>query len=209
MTVRRRRLLAVVVVLLTVVAGCSGGPQNRRVEGAGSPATLSASTLDATGLGLARETDASLETRVETTVSGDVAVQAVVEVDVTTPVREYRRDGDGLVVGVVSTPAVRPIENRPQYRDPLATLPLGEQVAHAQSRYDVADLDESRVGRNVTLLGTEAPLTRATGAAGGSDVTVFVTRARDGDDFVTVVVVVPTGSEADVDVARLTDGVEH
>jgi hypothetical protein len=208
MTARRRgaeRLFVCCVVLL-VVAGCVGGPQNRRVTGTGTPATLSGATQEATGLTLEREANETLETRVETTLSGDVSVRSVVEVNVTTPVREYRRD-DGVVVGVVSTPAVRPVENRPVYRDPLAERSTGEQADYAQSRYGVAAVGAGERVRNVTLLGNETPLERFDAAARGEPVTVSLTRGRDGDDFVTLVVVAPVGR--DVDVARIAAGVEH
>lgn len=127
-------------------------------------------------------------------------------VDVTTPVREYRGE-NGVVVGIVSTPAVQPIENRPQYRDPLAELSVAEQVAYAQSRYDVVDLSEGEREGNVTLLGSETPLRRFEATAEGAALTVYLTRAHDSDDFVTVVVVAPTESE--VDVAGVVSGVEH
>ena len=201
--------LAVALVLTLTLAGCSAGPQNRRVTASGSPAALSAGTLDETGLSEFDATNRTLETRVEATLSGDVSVQAVVEANVTTPVREYRR-ADGVVVGVVSTPAVQPVENRSEYRDPLAELPTGEQVDHVQSRYDVADVGEGEQVGNVTLLGRETPLRRFEAAASGVAVTVYLTRARDGDDFVTVVVVVPVGSGLDVDgVGGVVGGVEH
>ncbi|WP_318567667.1 DUF6517 family protein [Salinigranum marinum] len=124
----------------------------------------------------------------------------------TTPVREYRRD-DGVVVGVVSTPAVRPVENRPAYRDPLATLAIEAQVDYAQTRYDVAEVGAGERVRNVTLFGNETALERVEAAARGEPVTVSLTRGRDGDDFVTVIVVAPVGS--DVDVAGIVAGVEH
>lgn len=202
---RTRLLLPVALAALLVLAGCSAGPQNRQVTGSGTPATLSATTLDEAGLSEARTTNETLQTQVETTVTGDVSVRAVVDVDVTTPVREYR--GDGVAVGVVSTPAVRPIEGRGPFRDPLAELTPAEQVAHAQSQYRVADLDEGERVRNVTLLGSETPLRRFEGTADGEPVIVSLTRAKHGDDFVTVVVVAPAGRA--VDVAGLVDGVEH
>ena len=202
---RSRAVLAVVLVLLVLLAGCSAGPQNRQVTGSGTSATLSAATLDETGLSEARATNETLETRVEATVSGDVSVQAVVEVDVTTPVREYR--GEGVAVGVVSTPAVRPIEGRGAFRDPLAELSPEEQVAHAQSAYSVTGLGDGERLENVTLLGTETPLRKFEGTAGGDAVTVYLTRAKHGDDFVTVVVVAP--ADRDVDVGALVRGVEH
>lgn len=201
---RRRTLAALGSVTLALVAGCSG-PQNRQVSGSGDPATLSSATLDETGLIERRASDATLDTRVEATLSGDVSVDAVVEVTVTTPVREYR--ADGVVVGLVSTPAVRPVEGRGEFRDPLATLSVDEQVSHAQSRYEVSGFGPGREAGTVTLLGTKAPLTRFEATAGRTDVTVSLTRAKDGDDVVTVVVVVPAGSA--VDVEQVASGVEH
>jgi hypothetical protein len=207
MTMRRRvPSLFVCCVVLLVVAGCVGGPQNRRVTGTGTPATLSEATQEAAGLTLDREANETLGTRVETTLSGDVSVRSVVEVNVTTPVREYRRD-DGVVVGVVSTPAVRPVENRPAYRDPLATLSTEAQVDYAQTRYGVAEVGAGERVQNVTLFGNETALERVEAAARGEPVTVYLTRGRDGDDFVTVIVVAPVGS--DVDVAGIAAGVEH
>ena len=200
---------ALALVLTLTLAGCSAGPQNRRVTASGSPAVLSAGTLDETGLSEFDATNETFETRVEATLSGDVSVRAVVEANVTTPVREYRR-ADGVVVGVVSTPAVQPVENRSAYRDPLAELPTGEQVDYAQSRYGVAELGDGERVRNVTLLGRGTPLGRFEAAARGEPVTVYLTRARDGDDVVTVVVVAPVGSELDVDdVVSIVGGVEH
>lgn len=205
-TNRPTAVLTLAVVSLLVVAGCSAGPQNRQVTGSGTPATLSEATLGETGLSQERATNETLETQVETTLSGDVSVRAIVDVDVTTPVREYRGE-NGVVVGVVSTPAVQPIENSPQYRDPLAEFSVAEQVAYAQSRYDVVDLSEGEREGNVTLLESEAPLRRFEATAEGTALTVYLTRAHDGADFVTVVVVAPTGSE--VDVAEVVSGVEH
>ncbi|WP_318567666.1 hypothetical protein [Salinigranum marinum] len=63
MTARRRgaeRLLLCCVALL-LVGGCVGGPQNRRVTGTGTPATLSGATQEATGLTLDREANETLE----------------------------------------------------------------------------------------------------------------------------------------------------
>lgn len=202
---RTRLGLTVAVTVLLVLAGCAAGPQNRRVTGSGNPATLSPATLDEAGVSQERATTEALQTQVETTVTGDVSVQAVVDVDVTTPIREYR--GDGVTVGVVSTPAVQPIEGRGPFRDPLAELTPAAQVAHAQSRYRVAELDERERARNVTLLGRETPLRRFDARAEDEPVTVFLIRARDGDDFVTVVVIASAGHE--VDVAGLVSGVEH
>ena len=207
MTVRRRVPSPLVCcVVLLVVAGCVGGPQNRRVTGTGTPATLSGATQEATGLTLDRAANETLGTRVETTLSGDVSIRSIIEVNVTTPVREYRRD-DGVVVGVVSTPAVRPVENRPAYRDPLATLSTEAQVDHAQSRYGVAAVGTGECARNVTLLGNETALERFEAAARGEPVTVYLTRGRDGGDFVTLVVVAPVGRDVDVD--GIAAGVEH
>lgn len=202
---RRRSVFVASVVLLAALTGCSAGPQNRQVTGSGTPATLSAATVDEAGLSEARAANQTLSTRVEETVSGDVSVRAVVDVDVTTPVREYR--GEGVAVGVVSTPAVQPVEGRGAFRDPLTELTPAEQAAHAQSAYSVTDLGEGERVRNVTLLGTETPLHRFEGTADGEAVSVYLTRARDGDDFVTVVVVTPAGRN--VDVAGVVRGVEH
>jgi hypothetical protein len=196
---------AVALAALLVLAGCSAGPQNRQVTGRGTPATLSPATLDEAGLHETRSADRTLRTRVETTVSGNVAVQTAVEVNVTTPVYEYRRDD--IAVGVVSTPAVRPVEGRGAFRDALAELPVDEQVAYAQSRYGTAELGDGERVRNATLLGTETPLLRFPGTASGRPVTGFLTRAKHGDDFVTLVVVAPAGR--DTDVAGLVAGLEH
>jgi len=114
---------------------------------------------------------------------------------------------------VVSSPAVRSIENVDETADPARAVALPELLVTVQDQY--ADVrDRSQVGeRSVTLLGNETTLEtyQATATVDGESVTVSVRVAtvRDGDDYVTVVGIVPA-ERSDVDpVRRLAEDVTH
>lgn len=184
----QRLLLASLVVL----AGCGGG--SGPIVAEASPAAVDSAALSETGYERVAARELTLEVTVTASVSGDVELQATRDVEATTPVRVYRRDTDAgpAVVSVTSAPAVRPVENQPVARDPLAALSPTDRLAHVQDVYDVSEVAEPAAGRNVTLLGTETTLRVAEAtAADGTSLRVFVATVRHGDDFVTVAALVP------------------
>ena len=190
------------LAVLAVTAGCLGGSP---MAVSGSPAAIGNDALEAGGLERVAAENRTLNATVRASISGDVELQANRDVRATTPVRVYR-SGDS-VVAVVSTPVVKPIENQPIYRDPLATRSAAEQVNYAQSVYDVSGLEA--VGeRNRTVLGNESTVRTYAGTASGTDVTVRVARVRHEGDFVTVVAVEPA-SGGSLDLDALLGALEH
>ncbi|WP_435196627.1 hypothetical protein [Natronomonas sp. EA1] len=178
-----KRLLLLCV--LAVSAGCLGGFGGERVARAAShPATL-----EAPGYTLANASSPSIDATVRASISGDVELQGQQRVNATLAVRRYEGNA---TVGLVTSPAVRPIENTDTVRDPFATLPVERQVALATG---VRAGDGSATTSQVRLLGRNATLTSYGDA--------HLVRVRHGEDFVTVVVVGERPSQS------LLDGVTH
>ncbi|MFB6255841.1 MAG: DUF6517 family protein [Haloplanus sp.] len=208
------RLVPVSVVLVFVLAGCAGG-------GGGATATpepplraaAAPATLDATGYAERRADSPPLNATITARIEGDVTLQTTREVRATTARRVYARSTpDGpVVVGLYAVPSVKPFENADLRKNPAAGLSTAAILGRSQSVYtDVRD--RSTTGeRSVTVLGTEATLTRyrAVATVNGTDrrVSAAVVTVAHGDDYVTVVVMTPRGREASL--PRLLDAVRH
>ena len=203
------RIALLALVALVVLAGCSSGGPSRVVD-SGTAATVDGSTLGATGYEHTGTTEQTLNTTVGASISGDVQMDADRPVTATVPVAGYRNDtADGPALFLVAaTPAVRPIENQPVVRDPLATLEPAARTNFLQSTYTVASLTG---GENVTVqfLGNETAARSYEGTADGTSVTVSIASARDGSEFVTVVAVTPSSSADTGRFQRLVAGVTH
>ena len=197
------------LVALVALAGCSSGGPSRVVE-SGTAATVDGSTLDATGYEHTGTTEQTLNTTVGASISGDVEMDADRPVTATIPVAGYRTDtADGTALFLVAaTPAVRPIENQPVVRDPLATLAPAARANFLQSTYTVESLTQ---GENVTgqLLGNETAARSYAGTADGTPVTVRIASVRDGSEFVTVVAVTPSPAADAERFQQLVAGVTH
>ncbi|MFB6154638.1 MAG: DUF6517 family protein [Haloferacaceae archaeon] len=199
------RIAALLVVVVVVLAGCAAGGDPAVVSG--TPATVGDDALSSTGFERVAAGNRTLNATVRASISGDVQLHGKQSVRATTPVRVYR-DGDA-VFAVVSAPAVRPIENKPTYRDPLATRSPAEQVAYAQSVYAVTDLRETGTD-SVAVLGNETTLRTYDGRTDdGTPVVVTVARVRHGGDFVTGVAVTPATDTRRDDVVTLLEGIRH
>jgi hypothetical protein len=132
----------------------------------------------------------TVETTVDTDISGDVELNASRDVVMTLFRRAYRANG-GRRFGLVTAPTVRIIENSETRYDPAPALDPARVVALATDRSvdAVSDFAESRT---VTLLGTETPRETATATDGDDELAVVRARARAGDDAVTAVALAPT-----------------
>lgn len=169
-----RRALPVLLLLLLFVplAGCTPG-LDRVERSAAAPATLDADSDAPTA-----NRTVSFDTTVELSLSGDVEVQGSRPVTATVLIRRY--DGPTRV-GLVSSPAVQPLEEYNTTRDPFASLSVARQVELALGER----LSLERTGTvEATLLGRSVEATRYD----AGDTTVTLVRVRDGADFVTAVV---------------------
>lgn len=201
------RALVIALVVLVALAGCSGGGSDRIVD-SGTETTVSPSALDATDYERVGTTTKTLNATVKATVSGDVELDADQPVTANIPVTIYRTDTDcgTAVFSVAASPAVRPIENQPIRRDPLATRSPTERTNLLQSTYTVESPSE-RANETVRLLGNDTVAVSYAAESDRGTVTVTITSVRDGEEFVTVVAVAPR-SEADSErFQRLLDGV--
>ena len=201
------RPLALALVVLVALAGCSGGGTDR-VVASGSEATVSSSALATTGYEPAGTTTKTLNATVEATVSGDVELNAEQPVTATIPVATYRTNTSSgtAVFSVAASPAVRPIENQPLVRDPLATLSPTDRTNFLQSTYAVDSLSE-QANETVRLLGNDTVAVRYAGESDRGSVTVTIASVRDGDEFVTVVAVAPRSAASSERFQQLLDGV--
>lgn len=212
------RFVPVLLVSVLVLAGCAGGggsttpTDDPPLRATAVPATLDPATLDATGYAERRADAPRLNTTVTAHIEGDVTLQTTREVRATTARRVYARSTpDGpTAVGLYAVPSVKPFENADLRKNPAAGLSPAALVGRAQSVYDVRDL--SPIGeRSVTVLDTEAALTRyrGTARANGTDREIsvaLVTVAHDGD-YVTVAVATPRGRDAPR--SRFLEAVRH
>jgi len=189
---RRRRFLVGGLAGVVWTAGCGLVPEESDpIEAsATAPATLpDAAAADAGYEQIVAETT-TVETTVDTDISGDVELNASRDVVMTLFRRAYRANG-GRRFGLVTAPTVRIIENSETRYDPAPALDPARVVALATDRSvdAVSDFAESRT---VTLLGTETPRETATATDGDDELAVVRARARAGDDAVTAVALAPT-----------------
>jgi hypothetical protein len=196
------------LVILVLAAGCSGG--SNRIVASGTPATIQEDVLAATGYERIGAMNRTRNTTVSASVSGDVKLKATRDVSATTPIRLYKRTtGSGpAIVAVVSSPAIQPIEDQPIYRNPLPNTPA-KTVSYVQSKYHVSDFEQ--IGNaTVTLLGNKTGFRTYTGTTrNGTDVRVHIASVRDGNDFVTVIAIHPTGVDEQARVRKLLHSVKH
>ncbi len=201
------RTLLLGVVVLVALAGCSSGGPSRAVD-SGTAASVDSDTLEVTGYEPAGTENRTLNTTVSATISGDVELNGEREVTATIPVARYRTEtaeGPALFL-VAASPAVRPIENQPVVRDPLATLDTAERANFLQATYAVSSTSR---GENVTatLLGNETDARTYAASSGQGDVTVSIASVRDGEEFVTVVAITPPAAANEERFQRLVAGV--
>lgn len=204
-----RHTVLIAVVVLVALAGCSSGGPSRAVD-SGTAASVDAATLEATGYEHTGTENRSFNTTVSATISGDVELNGERDVTATVPVASYRTEtGDGPALFLVAaSPAVRPIENQPVVRDPLATLDPAARTTFVQSTYAVESLTQ---GPNVTatLLGNGTAARSYEGTAERGRLTVRIASVRDGEEFVTVVAVTPVSASDEERFRRLVAGVTH
>jgi len=214
-----RLALTLGTLLLVLVAGCAGGggggatpTPDPPLRVTATPASLDPATLDAAGY-TERRTDApALNTTITARIEGDVTLQTTRDVRATTARRVYARSTpDGpAVVGLYAVPGVQPFENADLRKNPAAGLSTADVLARAQTVYDVRDLSQTGE-RSVTLLGTDATLTRYEGTATANDtdrsITATTVTVAHGSDYVTVAVVTPRGRDVPLD--RLFGAVRH
>ena len=203
------RTVLLTIAVFVALAGCSSGGPTRAID-AGTAASVDDSALEATGYEHTGTDERTLNTTVSATISGDVELNGEREVTATVPVASYRTetaDGPALFL-VAASPAVRPIENQPVVRDPLATLDPAERATFLQSTYAV---DSPTQGETVTatLLGNETAARTYTASSGQGDVIVTVASVRDGEEFVTVVAVSPSAAVDEERFQRLVGAVTH
>jgi hypothetical protein len=202
------RLHLFLLVILVLAAGCSGG--SNRIVASGTAATIQDASLAATGYERIRAMNRTRNATVSASISGDVELKATRDVTATTPIRLYKRaTGSGpALVAVVSSPAIQPIKNQPIFRNPLPNTPT-KIVAYVQSRYHVSSLEQTG-NATVTLLGNTTGFRTYTGTTrNGTDVRVHIASVRDGNDFVTVVVIHPARVNERERVTKLLHGVKH
>lgn len=213
---------ALVLVVLLVLAGCSSG-SGPISAGASAPATVDSAALDAAGYQQAETRNVTFNTTVRASISGDVEMSSTRDVTAEMRITEYSREIDvgPASVSVVSSPAVHPIEDQSPTRDPFATLSTERQVTLGQRTY--ANLSEFTLVENgtVTLLGNETDLLvyEASGvpeseASGNQDansvrLTVYLASVQDGDDYVSIVAVVPRDADEQERVIQLMEAVGH
>jgi hypothetical protein len=210
-----RRHVTLGLVLVVVLAGCGGGGAD---ESTGPPLTGTATAAELTddarteaGLTERRRTTGQLNTTVSATIQGDVELRTTRRANVTTVSVSYdggESEREGVVFGTYSVPAVQPFERANLTKNPADGLDPAALATRAQHRYEVRATTE--VGQTTTtVLGTETTATRYEATAGGDEQRLFVTVAtvRHANDYVTAVVVVPTGASAPT--ATLFGGVTH
>lgn len=209
------RLSAALVVVLVFTAGCTGGGNGDPIVADADPASVEAAALESAGYQEHRNGSTVLNTTVHASVSGDVELEATKDVEATLRVAEYRTEGapPTPTALVLSSPAVRPIENVNESVDPVRSVSLSKLLAVTQDQYagveNVSQVDERSIG----LLGEETTLRtyRATASVDGAPVAVrlHVATVRDGADYVTVIGIAPEDASDRDRVRRLAEGVVH
>lgn len=211
----RRLSLSLVLAAFVVTAGCVGvltGSEPLTVEA--EPVSVTAAAQSDAGYEAGRTTTQELER--EVTVAGQTR-----DVVVTNHVAEYSRTVEVGPLGtgefarfvVVSTPAVDVLG---QTFNPVGDMSDRELAELAQDQYqDLRNL-RSAGERTVTVLGTETTVSRFTADATVGDtgqtieVTLHVTRVRDGGDFIVVIAAHPTAIPGETErVDTMLGGVRH
>lgn len=210
-----RRPRVFLLVLLVATAGCVGvltGSEPLELEA--NPVSVSSAAQADTGYEEARTTTQRL--RREVSAAGQTR-----EVFVTNHVAEYARTIDAGPLGsgefarfvVVSTPAVEVLG---QTFNPVGEMSNRELVELAQDQYQGLENIQPAGERGAIVLGSSTTVSTFTGDASvkGTDrtveVTLHVTRLRDGGDFIVVIAAHPSllGGETDK-VDTLLGGVRH
>lgn len=205
----------VLLVLLVVSAGCVGvltGSEPLVVEA--NSVSVSSTAQGDTGYEEVRTTTQELTREVS-------AAGQTREVVVTNHVAEYARTIDAGPLGsgefarfiVVSTPAVEVLG---QTYNPVGEMSNRELAELAQDQYQDLENLESAGERRVSVLGTQATVSRFTadaslqGTSQSVELTLHVTRIRDGGDFIVVIAAHPTllPSEAER-VDTMLGGIQH
>lgn len=203
------------VVLVVLVAGCGTESPRTPVEASGGEATVPPDPAAEVDFEHAGTTTHRLNVTVEVTLEGDVAVTERQPVNATIPVATYRRSTESgpSVVAVASSPLVQVVEDPPESRDPLSTLPTAELVSFVQSTYEEPEALSEAGTRQVDLLGEEDELTTYHGTAdrdGDSvDVAVHVVRTNHEGDVVTVVAVHPLNADERDRLDELLAAIRH
>jgi hypothetical protein len=201
--------------LLVVSAGCVGvltGNEPLTVEA--GPVSVSSATLDDTGYEEVRSTTQEMTREVS-------AAGQTREVVVTNQVTEYARTIDIGPLGsgefarfvVVSTPAVEVLG---QTFNPVGEMSNREPAELAQAQYQGLENPETAGERRVSVLGTQATVSRFTadatlqGTGQSVELTLHVTRIRDGGDFIVVIAAHPTLLPGEAErVDTMLGGVQH
>jgi hypothetical protein len=205
----------VLLVLLVVSAGCVGvlaGNEPLVVEA--NSVSVSPTAQDDTGYEPVRTTTQELTREVS-------AAGQTREVVVTNHVAEYARTIDAGPLGsgelarfvVVSTPAVEVLG---QTFNPVGEMSNRELAELAQEQYQDLENLEPAGERRVSVLGTQATVSRFTadatleGTGQSVELTLHVTRIRDGGDFLVIIAAHPTLLPGETErVDSLLGGVQH
>jgi hypothetical protein len=207
------RSVAVAVVLVT--AGCLGvitGDEPLAFEA--DAATVSAAAQDAAGYEEVRRTDRRMTREVS-------AAGQTREVEVTNRIVEYSRsvgvpgvgEGELARLVVLSTPAVEVLG---QTFNPVGDMSNRELAEEVQSQYDGLGTLEPTGERSVTVLDTPTTVSTFSGDAqlGPTgevvELTLHVTRVRDGGDFIVIIAVHPAQLDGEADrVDSMLGGIRH
>lgn len=202
-------------VFLVVTAGCVGvltGSEPLRVES--SPVSVSSAAQSDAGYEEARVTTQELTREVS-------AAGQTREVVVTNHLAEYSRSvsigplgtGEFARFVVVSTPAVEVFDRT---FNPVGEMSNRELVELAQDQYQELRNIENAGERRQTVLGSETTVSTFTGDAAVKgteqtiEVTLHVTRLRDGEDFIVVIAAHPTLLDGEGErVDTMLGGVQH
>lgn len=212
---RSRWLTTGLLALLVLSAGCVGVlTGNEALTFEAGPVSVSSATLDDAGYEEVRSTTQEMQREVS-------AAGQSRDVVVTNQITEYARTVDAGPLGsgefarfvVVSTPAVEVLG---QTFNPVGEMSNRELAELAQDQYQGLENLQSVGERTVSVLGTEATVSRFTADATvqGTDrtveLTLHVTRIRDGGDFIVVIAAHPTLLPGEADrVDTMFGGVQH
>lgn len=203
------------LVLLVASAGCVGvltGEEPLVLEA--NAVSVSAAAQDDAGYTETRRTTQELSR--EVTAAGQTR-----EVQVTNHLAEYSRSASAGPLGegefarfiVLSTPAV---EVFGKTFNPVGEMSNRELVEQVQDRYAGLENVQPAGERSVTVLGTARTVSVFTGDAtlqgtGQSvELTIHVTKLRDGPDFVVAIAVHPSLLKGEVDrVDTMLGGIQH
>lgn len=215
MELRTRWLATALLALLVVSSGCVGVlTGNEPLTFEANPVSVSSATLDDAGYEEVRSTTQEMTREVS-------AAGQTRDVVVTNHVTEYARTVDAGPLGsgefarfvVVSTPAVDVLG---QTFNPVGEMSNRELAELAQDQYQGLENLQSAGERPVSVLGTQATVSRFTADATvqGTDqsveLTLHVTRIRDGGDFIVVIAAHPTLLPGEADrVDTMLGGVQH